>query len=134
MQKCLTWHHACDPRGAARPARSRSSLSLAHHAPTFHNHLLKVTCFRDVFKLMNSKSLKVNTNLDRVTRPAGVNVFDHHRALLLCCFLRLYKQSFIFTYECNRRSWNFFFILIGWSLRRGVQRLFDAVRVLDGLS
>lgn len=30
----------------------------------------------------------------------GSNVC-HHRVVLSCRFLRLYKQSFIFTYECN---------------------------------
>lgn len=92
-------------------ARARSSLSLAHHAPTFPNHLLKVTCFGHVLKLMNSNSFVVNTILDRCVSSCaerrGVSV--HHRRLLSCRLLLLYKQSLLFWARSliGARLWNF---------------------------
>lgn len=92
-------------------ARAPSALSLPHHAPTFPNHLLKVTCFGHVLKLMNSKSFVVNTILDRCVSSCadrrGVSV--HQRRLLSCRLLLLYKQSLLFSPRSiiGARLWNF---------------------------
>lgn len=102
------WPSPVGPLSCARPA-----FSLAHHAPTFPNHLLKVTCFGHVLKLMNSKSFVVNTILDRCVSSCaerrGVSV--HHRRLLSCRLLLLYKQSLLFSPKSliGARLWNFCF-------------------------
>lgn len=101
------------PSAVGPLSRALSALSLAHHAPTFPNHLLKVTCFGHVLKLMNSKSFVVNTILDRCVSSCaerrGVSV--HHRRLLSCRLLSLYKQSLLFSPRSliGARLWNFCF-------------------------
>lgn len=111
-------------------ARARSTLSFPHHAPTFPNHLLKVTCFGHVLKLMNSNSFVVNTILDRCVSSCaerrGVSV--HHRRLLSCRLLLLYKQSLLFWTRSliGARLWNFcsyYFRVVVADVTRG-QRLF----------